>query len=130
MKTLKDVAAELGLSPDSVRKRLRLLGELNGNVQRGPRGVLLLSDEVVELLKELERIRTEEGLSLIQAGSRLAQRRTNLDGGQIQAGSRLDPKRIQPESEEILAELKRIRWVLMVLILTAIVMKTLEFLFQ
>lgn len=100
MKTLRDVAKELELSVDAVRKRVRLLeGALDGEVQRGPRGVLLLSDEAVELIRRLEEVRRQDGITLEQAVSRL-----NLNGSNVNGG------RHQTDTEEILAELKRLRW--------------------
>jgi len=100
MKTLRDVAKELELSVDAVRKRVRLLeGALDGEVQRGPRGVLLLSDEAVELIRRLEEVRRQDGITLEQAVSRL-----NLNGSSVNGG------RHQTDTEEILAELKRLRW--------------------
>lgn len=98
MYTLREIAEELGLSVDAVRKRVRLVADhLNGGIQRGPRGVLLLSDEAVELLRTLEEVRHQEGITLEQALARL------------------DSRSRQPGTEEILAELKRVKWTLVAL---------------
>ena len=70
-KTLREVAGELGLSEDAVRKRLGLIRPfLNGSIRRGKKGAILLEDDAVEMLLRMEELR-KEGFTLAQAAELL-----------------------------------------------------------
>lgn len=54
---MKEAAAAVGYTPDQIRKRLATLGPfLDGSVQRGPRGAILLAEEAVELLRRIHEL--------------------------------------------------------------------------
>ena len=126
-KTLRDVAAELGLSEDAVRKRLNLIRPyLNGSIQRGKQGTLLLDDTAVELLLRMEELRREEGLTLPQAAARLTAPdgdRPNAEGpSEDPPASGPHPPDPRPDSDrlptsDIIEELRQIRILLFVLCL-------------
>lgn len=112
MRTLKEAAAAVGYTPDQIRKRLATLGPfLDGSVQRGPRGAILLSEEAVELLRRIHdleasghNLREAVALALGQGGPG---RPTEAQG---EAPRSADVAQGGPRSEE--ANLVRLLWVL------------------
>ncbi|MEM4501022.1 MAG: hypothetical protein QW512_02695 [Thermofilaceae archaeon] len=52
MWTLREAAAAVGYTPEQARKRLTVLAPfLDGSIQRGPRGAILISEGAVDLLR-------------------------------------------------------------------------------
>ena len=129
-KTLREVAGELGLSEDAVRKRLGLIRPfLNGSVRRGNKGAILLEDDAVEMLLRMEELR-KEGLTLAQAAELLtASGEVRPESGRMPPGIRTESadvpdaarnpsgRRSESESSEvdIKGELREIRFLLIVL---------------
>lgn len=67
MLTLKELEECTGFTRDQLRRRLALLRpRLNGQVHRGPRGAILVEEEVAELLRELKALE-DQGLGLAEA---------------------------------------------------------------
>ena len=67
MLTLKELEEYTGFTRDQLRRRLALLRpRLNGQVHRGPRGAILVEEEVAELLRELKALE-DQGLGLAEA---------------------------------------------------------------
>ncbi|MEM2125437.1 MAG: hypothetical protein QXQ53_03465 [Candidatus Methanosuratincola sp.] len=100
MWTLKEAAAAVGYTPDQIRKRLATLGPfLDGAVQRGPRGAILLSEEAVGLIRRIHELEAS-GHNLREAVA-LAQGEAPRSANVAQRG---------PRPEE--AELVKILWVL------------------
>lgn len=119
MTTLKEAAAAVGYTPEQARKRLAFLAPfLDGSVQRGPRGAILLSEEAVELLRrvrELEaaghNLREAVALALGQGGpGRPTETSGSATVAKGEAAGRPTPAQGGPRSEE--AELVKILWVL------------------
>ncbi len=93
-KTLREVAGELGLSEDAVRKRLGLIRPyLNGSIRRGKKGAILLEDDAVEMLLRMEELR-KEGLTLAQAAELLTA------SGELSPESERTPPGIRPDSAD------------------------------
>jgi len=67
MLTLKELEEYTGFTRDQLRRRLALLcPRLNGQVHRGPRGAILVEEEVAKLLRELKALE-DQGLGLAEA---------------------------------------------------------------
>jgi len=119
MRTLKEAAAAIGYTPEQARKRLAMLAPfLDGAVQRGPRGAILLSEEAVELLRRIHdleasghSLREAVALAVAQGGPG---RPTEIAGSATVAKGEdagwPTPAQGGPGSEEV--ELVRILWVL------------------
>jgi len=91
-KTLREVAGELGLSEDAVRKRLGLIRPfLNGSIRRGNKGAILLEDDAVEMLLRMEELR-KEGFTLAQAAELLTA------SGEFSPESDRTPSGIRPDA--------------------------------
>lgn len=112
MTTLKEAAAAVGYTADQARKRLAILAPfLDGSVQRGPRGAILLSEEAVELLRRVHDLEAS-GHSLREAVA--------LTVGQDGPGRPTEAQGEAPRSANVAqggptkeeAELVRILWVL------------------
>lgn len=119
MYTLRQAAEAAGYTLDQTRKRLALLAPfLDGAVQRGPRGAVLLAPEAVELLRRIHdleasghSLREAVTLTLGQGGPG----RPAVDPGQAtvtqgEASDRPTPAQGGPTSTE--AEVIKILWVL------------------
>ena len=125
-KTLREVASELGLSEDAVRKRLGLIRPfLNGSIRRGNKGAILLEDDAVEMLLRMEELR-KEGLTLAQAAELLtASGELSPESDRPASGIRPDagrnPSGRRPESGDsevdIKGDLREIRFLLVFLFL-------------
>lgn len=125
-KTLREVASELGLSEDAVRKRLGLIRPfLNGSIRRGKKGAILLEDDAVEMLLRMEELR-KEGFTLAQAAELLtASGEFSPESDRTPSGIRpvavRNPTGRRPESRDsevdIKGDLREIRFLLVFLFL-------------
>ena len=71
MLTLKESEELTGFTRGQLQRRLSLLRpRLNGQVHRGPRGAILVGEEVANLLRELKALE-DQGLGLTEALSAL-----------------------------------------------------------
>lgn len=71
MYTIKDLAKVLGLSEKQVRRRLSILAPyLDGACRKGPRGKILVDEQVVDLLRTLLS-RERAGISLNDAAKEI-----------------------------------------------------------
>ncbi|MEM4531888.1 MAG: hypothetical protein QXY39_08475 [Thermofilaceae archaeon] len=119
MTTLKAAAAAVGYTADQARKRLAILAPfLDGSVQRGPRGAILLSEEAVELLRRVHdleasghSLREAVALTLAQGGpGRPAETSGSATVAKGEDSGWPTPGQGGPRPEE--AELVRILWAL------------------
>ena len=104
MLTLKELEECTGFTRDQLRRRLALLRpRLNGQVHRGPRGAILVEEEVVELLRELKALE-DQGLGLAEALGAL----TNGEGSPMEGQGGATVAQGAPETLKVaLAELRR-----------------------
>lgn len=104
MLTLKELEECTGFTRDQLRRRLALLRpRLNGQVHRGPRGAILVEEEVAELLRELKALE-DQGLGLAEALGAL----TNGEGSPTEGQGGATVAQGAPETLKVaLAELHR-----------------------
>jgi len=104
MLTLKELEECTGFTRDQLRRRLALLRpRLNGQVHRGPRGAILVEEEVAELLRELKALE-DQGLGLAEALGAL----TNGEGSPTEGQGGATVAQGAPETLKVaLAELRR-----------------------
>jgi len=72
MMDLAELSRELGLSLPQTRRRLEALfhhlnGQLSGKVTRGSRGKLLVDESVAQMLREIENLARDRGISFTEA---------------------------------------------------------------
>lgn len=80
MPTVSDVAKRLGLSERAVRLRVDALRPtVDGYLQRGPNGQVILTDGAWSMLERLEALRQADGITVNAAGEVV--RRELSDGG-------------------------------------------------
>lgn len=93
MYTRSDLKKITGLTSKQLRARLEALeGILNGQVKVGPRGQKLYPKEIVELVRALDQVAREEGVSLREAARKLAQNGSNVPKERGQAEGELAPQ--------------------------------------
>jgi len=102
MLTLKELEEYTGFTRDQLRRRLALLRpRLNGQVHRGPRGAILVEEEVAELLQELKALE-DQGLGLAEALGVLTHNESSHMGGQGNTPvSQGTPRTVEPVWDEL-----------------------------
>ena len=104
MYTLHQAAAQLGLSEDQLRRRLRTVlrgldGQAGAWVARGPHGQLLLAPEIVDLIGAIESQARQTGLSFGAAVEAFAQGGTKVaePKGESQGSPKVAPRHENPD---------------------------------
>ena len=113
MMTVTDLARELGISVPQARRRLEALlrylnGELDGKVARGSRGKILVAASVAEMLRQVERVARDRGITFSAAlqmmvGSRARVAETSREDPVTVAGRPENPDQAQIVARAIIS---------------------------